>query len=133
VVIGSPAYTPPVTRATLRRAAIGAAVVAVLALAVLIPLGFPAYALFGCVGIALGLLNMGLAVRSVVRFSETKPSKARFSGSVLGRLAVITVIAIGCYLLFGRPGIAVFGGLAAFQLLAVASSMVPLIKEIRKK
>ena len=69
----------------------------------------------------------------VTRFAETKPSKARFSGTVLARLAFITVIAFGCALLFRPAGIAVFAGLAVFQLLAVASSMVPLIKEIRKR
>jgi hypothetical protein len=133
VVTGTPAYTPPVTRATLRRAAIGAAIVVVVALAVLVPMGLYAYALFGCVGIALGVLNMALAVRSVARFATTQPSKIRFSGSVLGRLAVITVLAFGCALLFRPAGIAVFAGLAVFQLLATASSMVPLIKEIRKR
>jgi hypothetical protein len=133
VVTGSPAYTPPVTRATLRRAAIGGGIVVVVALAVLVPMGLYAYALFGCVGIALGVLNMALAVRSVARFATTQPSKARFSGSVLGRLAVITVLAFGCALLFRPAGIAVFAGLAVFQLLATASSMVPLIKEIRKR
>ena len=30
-------------------------------------------------------------------------------------------------------GIAIFGGLALFQLLAIVSSMLPLIKEIRQK
>jgi hypothetical protein len=133
VVTGSPAYTPPVTRATLRRAEIGAAIVAVVALAVLIPLGLPLFALFGCVGLVLGVLNMALAVRSVARFATTSASKAKFSGSVLGRLAVITVLAFGCAVLFKPPGLAVFAGLAAFQLLATASSVVPLIKESRKK
>jgi hypothetical protein len=133
VVIGTPGYTPPVTRATLRRAAIGAAVVVVLALAVLVPLGLAPFGLFGCVGVALGVLNMAMAVRSVSRFAATQPSKLRFSGSVLGRLGIITVIAFGCAVLFSPAGIAVFAGLAVFQLLAAASSAVPLIKEIRKK
>jgi hypothetical protein len=133
VMIGTPAYTPPVTRATFRRSAIAAGVVAIVALAVLIPLGLAPFALFGCVGLALGVLNNGLAVRSVTRFANTQPSKARFSGAVLARLALITVIAFACAVLFKPPGIAVFAGLVVFQLLAVASSMVPLIKEIRKK
>ena len=133
MVLNSPAYTPPVTRATVRRSAIACAVVAVVALAVLIPLGFGLYALFGVVGLALGLANSVMAVRVVTKFAETKPSKARFSASVLGRLAIISVIAFVCALLFRPAGLAVFGGLAVFQLLAVASSMVPLIKEIRKR
>jgi hypothetical protein len=96
-------------------------------------MGLIPFALFGCVGLALGLLNSVMALRAVTRFANTKPSKARFSGSVLARLALITVIAIGCALLFRPAGIAVFAGLAVFQMLAVASSMVPLIKEIRKR
>jgi hypothetical protein len=133
VVMDTPAYTPPVTRATVRRSAIAAGAVGVVALAVLIPLGLAPFALFGCLGLALGVLNSVLALRAVVRFANTQPSKARFSGSVLARLAVITVLAFACALLFRPAGIAVFAGLAVFQVLAVASSMVPLIKEIRKR
>ncbi|MDQ3505977.1 MAG: ATP synthase subunit I [Actinomycetota bacterium] len=129
---GTP-YTPPITRTTLRRSAIAALVVGALAVAVLIPMGYLGYALFGCLGLGLGLLNSALVVRSVERFSETKPSKVRFSGSVLIRLAAITVLAFGLVLLFRPEGVGVFGGLAVFQLIAIASSMLPLIKEIRQK
>jgi hypothetical protein len=133
VVLNSSAYTPPVTRATFRRAAIAAAVAGVLVVAVLVPMSLASFALFALVGMALGLANLALAVRSVTRFANSQPSKVRFSGSVLARLAVISVIAFGCALLFRPAGIAVFGGLALFQLIAVASSMVPLIKEIRNR
>lgn len=132
MVTGTP-YTPPITRTTLRRSAIAALVVGALAVAVLIPMGYLGYALFGCLGLGLGLLNSALVVRSVERFSETKPSKVRFSGSVLIRLAAITVLAFGLVLLFRPEGVGVFGGLAVFQLIAIASSMLPLIKEIRQK
>lgn len=129
---GTP-YTPPITRTTLRRSAIAALVVGALAVAVLFPMGYLGYALFGCLGLGLGLVNSALVVRSVERFSETKPSKVRFSGSVLIRLAAITVLAFGLVLLFRPEGVGVFGGLAVFQLIAIASSMLPLIKEIRQK
>lgn len=132
MVIATP-YTPPVTRATFRRSAIGAVVVGVLALAIMVPAGYGPYALFGCVGLMLGVLNSALVLQSVVRFANNRPSKVRFSGSVLGRLAVITALAFGCALLFRPAGIAVFGGLAVFQFLAVVSSMLPLIKEIRQR
>lgn len=132
MVTGAP-YTPPITRATFRGSVIGAAVAAVLVLAALVPAGLGLYALFGCVGLALGVLNSGLAVRSVARFATQRPSKARFSGSVLFRLAVISVLAIGCAVLVRPAGIAVFGGLALFQFLALVSSMRPLIKEIRQR
>ncbi|AEA23912.1 hypothetical protein ACFQ34_20660 [Pseudonocardia benzenivorans] len=130
-----PGYVPPVTRATFRRTAIIGAAVALVAVAVLVPLGYGLFALFGCVGIALGILNSAFAMGSVVRFSHgaAAPSKAKFSGGVLVRLAVITVVAFGCAFLVRPQGVAVFVGLAVFQLLATVSSILPLIKEIRQK
>lgn len=129
---GTP-YTPPVTRNTLRRTAIAAAVVAVVALAVSIPLGYGGFAVFGVLGLLLGMGNNVLAVVSVNRFAQHRPSKSRFAGSVLTRLAIITVVAFACALLIRPAGFGVFAGLAVFQFLAVLSSMLPLIKEIRQK
>ncbi len=94
MLTGTPAYTPPVTRATFRRSAIAAAVVAVVALAVLIPMGLGLYAVFGAVGLGLGVLNSWLVMRAVVNFAATQPSKMAFSRSVFGRLALITVLAL---------------------------------------
>ncbi len=128
-----PGYTPPVTRATFRRSAMGAAVAGAIAVAVLAPMGLGGYALFGCVGLALGVLNSYLTMRSVLRFAQTRPSRARFSGSVLGRLALITALAFACALLFPPTAVAVFGGLIVYQFLGIASSLLPLIKEIRQK
>jgi hypothetical protein len=133
VLTGTPAYTPPVTRATFRRSAIAAAVVAGVALAVLLPMGLGLYAVFGAVGLGLGVLNSWLVVRAVANFAATQPSKAAFSRSVLGRLALVTVLALACAWVFRPEGLGVFAGLAVFQFIAVASSMLPLIKEIRRK
>ena len=127
------AYTPPVTREMFRRSLIMAGIVTAVAVVALVLLGYALYGVFLLVGVALGAANMALAVRAVANFTVTQPSKAKFSGSVLARLAVITVIALGCAFLFKPAGIAVFGGLALFQFLAIVSSMLPLIKEIRKK
>lgn len=127
------AYTPPVTRATFRRALTMAGVLTALALVVLVLGGHGLFGVFLLVGVALGAANMWMAVRAVARFTVSQPSKARFSGSVIGRLAVITLIALGCAYAFRPAGIAVFGGLALFQLMAIVSSILPLIKEIRRK
>ena len=51
---------------------------------------------------------------------------------MLGRLAVITTIALVMAWLVRPAGIAIFGGIALFQFLAIVSSMLPLIKEIRQ-
>ncbi len=138
MVIGAP-YTPPVTWATFRRSLTMSAVVVAVLVVVAVATGYGLFGLFLAVGAALGTLNSWLVVRSVAHFADAstsaaaKPSKAKFSGAVLGRLAVITVIALACAYLFRPAGIAVFGGLAVFQLLAIVSSMLPLIKEIRQK
>lgn len=129
---GTP-YTPPVTRKTVRRSAIAGAVVGVVALVVAVPAGYTAWALFGILGLLMGLANSVLAVVSVTNFANKQPTKARFMGSVLSRLAVITVVAFACALLFRPSGFGVFGGLAVFQFVVVVCSMLPLIKEIRQK
>jgi hypothetical protein len=128
-----PGYTPPVTRATFRRSALAAAAVGVVALAVLTPLGLGLWAVFGCVGLALGVLNSYLTLRAVVRFAERQPTRGQFAVSALGRLGVITLLAFAVVLLFPRPALGVFGGLIVFQFLGIASSLLPLIKEIRKR
>lgn len=136
----TPSYTPPVTLATFRRAATMAGIVTAVAVVVLVVLGHALFGLFLAVGVALGAGNMWLAVRSVAGFASPpsspesrRPSKARFTGSVLGRLAMVTVVALVLAWLVRPAGIAVFGGLALFQFLAIVSSMLPLIKEIRQK
>lgn len=131
--MSTPAYTPPVTWTMFRRTVIMAGAVTAVAVVVLLVLGYGLFGLFLAVGVALGALNMWLAVRSVANFATARPSKARLSGSVLGRLAVITVLALAVAWLVRPSGIAVFGGLALFQFLAIVSSMLPLIKEIRQK
>jgi hypothetical protein len=124
---------PPVNRRTLRRTMLWAGVAAVVGFAVLVPMGQPLAALLGCLGLALGAGNARLAQVSVARFSDSATfSKGRFAITVLGRLGVITVIALGCAVLLQPAGLAVFAGIAVFQLLTIVSAMLPLVKEIRQ-
>jgi hypothetical protein len=136
VILGAPTAAspvPPVNRRTLRRTLVWAGVVAVAGVAGLVSLGQPLAALLGCVGLALGALNARLAQVSVARYSDQGSfSKGRFAISVLGRLGVVTVVALGCAILLRPAGLAVFAGIAIFQLLTIASAMLPLVKEIRQ-
>ncbi len=132
---GGPAapYVPPVNRRTLRRTLIWAGVAAALGIAVLVPLGQPMAALFGCAGLGLGAANARFAQASVARYADRgKVTKGRFAIATLGRLGVITVIALGCAVLLRPAGLAVFAGIAVFQLLTIVSAMLPLVKEIRQ-
>lgn len=132
VITGTP-YTPPVTRATFRRSLILAALVGGIVAIVMAVLGYWLAALCGVFGLALGALNSYLVLQSVIRFATDRPSKAKFARSVLSRLALITALAVACAWFIRPDGFAVFGGLALFQFLAIVSSMVPLVKEIRQK
>jgi hypothetical protein len=132
VITGTP-YTPPVTLATFRRSLVLAAVVGGLCAVAMVALGYWVAALCGLFGLALGALNSYLVLQAVIRFAVDGPSKAKFARSVLSRLALITVLAVICAWFVRPDGFAVFGGLALFQFLAIVSSMVPLVKEIRHK
>ena len=123
----------PVTMAAdLRRVTVMAAVVAVVGVVLTIVIGNPLMGVFAVLGLALGLLNAVLVRRAAARFAITdSPRKATFAVSALGRLALITVLAVGFALIIRPDGIGVFIGLAAFQLLMIGAGLVPLLKELR--
>lgn len=136
--IGEAAVIPDVSApirpaVNLRRAALIAAGVGVAAFVVLVPMGYPLAGAFFCAGLALGLLNTTLVQRSAARFSAMgNPSKKRFALSVLSRLALITVLALGLALLLQPEGLAVFAGLAAFQLMMIFLAAVPMLRQLRQ-
>lgn len=126
-------YIPPNARAIFRKSAIGAAVAAVIALAVLTPLGYFLAAVFGVFGLALGVGNSFMVQRSAARYADLGGGgKGKLAIAALSRLALSTVIAFACALLFRPDGLGVLAGLAAFQLIAIAAAAIPMIKEIRQ-
>lgn len=126
-VTTSPRASINVRRAALIAACLGAVVLVALAL-----MGYALAGAFFCCGLALGLLNTTLVQRSAARFAAMdNPSKRRFAGSVLGRLALITALALA--IAVWRPeGLGVFAGLAAFQLLMIFMASIPLLKQLRE-
>src|SRR5262245_4191399 len=73
---------------------------------------------FGVAGLALGLLNTRLVQRSVSRATITEnPSKRALAFSAVGRLAIISILAIGIALLVRPDGLGIFVGLAVFQFI----------------
>lgn len=124
---------PTVADANFRTSVVVACVLGVVALVVSVPLGYVMAAVFGCIGLALGMLNSRLVQLSVVRFAkqESAHPKRQFIGSVVGRLALVTLIALTLALLFRPEGIGVIVGLAVFQLLMIIVAALPMIKELR--
>lgn len=124
---------PAVARGTLRRSIIMASVLGAAAVLVTGLLGHVLMGLFACLGIALGALNTFMVQRSVVTYANSPYAnkKARFTRSVLGRLGVVTVIALGVTVLVRPDGLGVFAGLAFFQMLMLGGATVPVIKQLR--
>lgn len=124
---------PPHVVANRRRSVVIALPLAVVALVLLSVLGHPVAGVLFFVGLALGALNTWLVQRSVVRYASSSAgdAKRRFVGGVFGRLALISVVALGLCLLFLPDGLAVLAGLAVFQILMLASASMPLIRELR--
>lgn len=119
---------------SMRRLAVVAAVLGVVMIAVLAPFGLLGMALFGWVGIGLGMLNTALIHRTAGRYaaSDDPHKKFRSAGNVLGRLAIVTLLAVGCAFLVRPDGLGVFLGLALFQFAMIFVVTVPLIRELRR-
>ncbi len=129
-----PVLTVPTTAAhNLRRSVLLAACLGGLGLAVLALVGRPALGLFILLGLSLAALNARAVQRSVVQFaaSEAAHRRRRFTINVLGRLGLLTLVAVACALLVRPEGLGVVAGLAAFQLIMVGGASLPLLKELR--
>jgi hypothetical protein len=131
--VTAPDVTPTRGVVDLRRAIPIAACLGAASFVVLAPMGYPLAAVFFCGGLGLGLLNTALVKRSTARFAASgEPNKRRFAVSVLGRLTLITGLAVGLALMLRPAGLGVFAGLATLQLVIIFIASVPLVKELRQ-
>lgn len=126
-------YTPVSAAANLRRSALLSVVLSVVAIVVTSVAGHPLMGVFGAVGLGLGALNNRMLQLSVLRYANAGGaiSKKRFRHGVLGRLAAVTLIAIGLALLVRPDGLGIFAGLAVFQLLMLVGAAVPVFRSLR--
>jgi hypothetical protein len=129
-----PVATIPVdAAANLRRSVMVAAGFGALAIVVLALLGHPWAGVFVCVGMALGAVNNALLQRSVARFTRSpQMGRSQFSGRVLIRLGLITLLAFAVALLVRPDGFGVFAGLAGFQVLMLLGASVPVFRSLRQ-
>ena len=130
-----PTVTPASAVANLRRSVIMAATIGVLTLIVSGLLGHVLLGVFVLVGLGLGAGNTWLVQRSVVSYanSEATNKKGRFTRSVLGRLAIITVVALGLALLVRPDGVGVLAGVAIFQMLMLGGASVLAFKQLKQQ
>jgi len=123
-VVSVPAYL----RAHFRRAIILGLVVGVVALAALTVTGHVLMGLFGCLGVGLGMINARLVQRSVTTYGAATAAdkKKTLTASIAGRLALTTMVALVLAFVFAPSGIAVFVGLAVFQVIVMGNTVLAL-------
>lgn len=128
------ANVPAETLISLRRPLIVSAVLAAVAIAVAALLGHPVMGILAAIGLGMGLFNARLLQRSVVKaISREQPAKRVLVGSSVQRLMIVTVIALVLGYFVRPDGLGVFFGLAAFQFIFMANTMMPVLKERRRQ
>ena len=128
-----PEATPVVdAAANLRRSTIVGAVLGLASIVVLGVIGHPLAGVFALIGIALGAMNNRMLQQAVLRFAEPDGmDRKQFRGGVLLRLSVVTIIALALGFFFRPDGLGIFVGLAAFQILMLVGSAVPVFRSLR--
>ncbi len=104
-----------------RRTVAGSLLVGVVALVAAFSFGHLWVGVGGCIGLALGTVNYRLVGVSVdkVAATGTENPKRPLAANTLGRLAVVTVIALGLAFVNKGLGFGVLGGLAVFQFILI--------------
>jgi hypothetical protein len=117
-----------------RRAFILAGVLACSGLWIAFGLGEWQIGIFVAVGVVLGVANGVLTDAFLLRATESDNmlSRKQFAISSLVRLSGISLIALTLTVAFWPSGGAVLAGLAAFHLLALVLTALPLLKELRQ-
>lgn len=118
---------------TPRRVFVIAAVLGGVGLVIGSVLGHPLVGGLFLIGLALGVVNNVMTVRSIVKHTDAgDPDRKQFAFASLRRLGYISLFAVFFLLAFHREGIAVLAGLAVFHMLAALAQSLPLLKEFRK-
>jgi hypothetical protein len=107
-----------------RRTVSMALVVGVAALVAAVSFGNVLIGLGACIGLGLGTFNFRMIGNSVAKVSasEVENKKKPLAINTLGRLGIITVVAIGLMLVSHSLGWGVFGGLFAFQVILLTNA-----------
>jgi len=124
-------FSLPQISAVARRTALVALVVGAGALVGLSLLGYAMVGLGVCVGLALALGNFRLIAASTVKASSSERADKRrpLVMNTLGRLGVISVVALGLVLLQRQLGFGTLIGLAVFQFALVANVVVAMLRD----
>lgn len=123
-------FSVPQLSVVARRTTLVAVGVGVVALAVGAVVGYPLAGLGLCLGLAMALVNFRAISRATVKAaSSAREDKRRpLAFSTLGRLGVISVVALGVTFVEPQLGFGILVGLAAFQFSLLANVVVAMVR-----
>lgn len=123
-------FSLPDVASVSRRTMLAALAVGVVGLVGCLLLSAPLVGLGLCVGIGMGIVNFRLIQRSVVKVGQREEENKRrpLALNTMGRLAVISVIALGLLFADFDLGLGVVVGLAAFQALLLLNVVRSMLK-----
>ena len=125
---------PASTVMSLRRPVIISVIVGAVGLVTCIVLGHPVMGILGVIGLGLGLFNGRLLQRATLKaISGDNPTKRAMIGSSAQRLMMITLLALALGFFVRPDGLGVFVGLAVYQLINIAHTAAPVVKELRTR
>jgi hypothetical protein len=103
----------------------------VLSLAVGAFVGYPLVGLGICLGLALAVGNLRMISRATVKAAtSTRPDKRRpLAVNTLGRLGVISVVALGITFFVRQLGFGTLLGLALFQFALLANVVIAMLRD----
>ena len=87
------------------------------------------------IGIALGLANHLYTEYWLLKLlvNGEQPTRKSLTAATVARLAVLSVVAVGCAVAFWPAGIGLLLGLAVFRLIALVMTTIPLLKELKSQ
>ncbi|MEX0580030.1 MAG: ATP synthase subunit I [Mycobacterium sp.] len=108
------------------------AILAAAAIAIAAVAGHAMVGVFFGLGLGLGLLNAVLVHRSVASITaDAHPVKRKMAVNSATRLLIITTIGLAVAFVFRPPGLGVVFGLAAFQIVLVITTALPVWRKLR--
>lgn len=123
-------FSVPQLSTVARRTSLVALAVGVVALGAGVLLGYPLFGLGLCAGLAMALGNFRAISRATVKAasSEREDKRRPLAFNTLGRLGLISVVALGVTFFVPQLGFGVLLGLAAFQFSLLANVVVAMLR-----
>jgi len=120
----------PDVAAVARRTMVAALILGVVGLAVLLFFDQPWAALGLCIGLGMGMGNFRLILRSVLKVGARAQANKRrpLAMNTLGRLMLMTVVALALVWVDPPLGLGIIGGVALFQFLLLANVTRSMLK-----